>query len=240
MRDLFGGIKRLLVRKNHFGGGANLSDAQIGARERGSLAQIISDLATDILGVQLPTVAASAVSTVAAMTSADAAGGDSPTEAEHNALRADVVALRARMVEARTLINELRTAIIAHGGTPTVTTVLSNAAESYDLSDGDYTLTFELANEPLTLHVLEATISSLATNTAAVTADEMVAILLASQLERMGVVPSESGGSVLLTTVRKGAGITLDTFAGSLEDVLDFSAGTTVAGVGYQPLVYTE
>lgn len=39
-----------------------------------------------------------AVTDVAALTSTAASGGDSPTEAEHNALRADVVAIRTTLL----------------------------------------------------------------------------------------------------------------------------------------------
>lgn len=58
----------------------------------------------------------------AALTSADATGGDAPTEAEHNALRADVVELHAELtaavadaVTARTKLNALLASLRAAG-----------------------------------------------------------------------------------------------------------------------------
>ncbi len=61
---------------------------------------------------QLPTgvgdfAQAAVVADAAALTSSAATGGDSPTEAEHNALRADVVALRTTV---NALLASLRTA----------------------------------------------------------------------------------------------------------------------------------
>jgi hypothetical protein len=50
---------------------------------------------------------AAAVTDVAALTSSNATGGDAPTEAEYNALRADVVAIRTTM---NSLLAKLRTA----------------------------------------------------------------------------------------------------------------------------------
>lgn len=48
-----------------------------------------------------------AVADAAALTSANASGGESPTEAEYNALRADVVAIRTTL---NALLVSLRTA----------------------------------------------------------------------------------------------------------------------------------
>lgn len=61
---------------------------------------------------QIPTALAglsqgAAVANVAALTSAAASGGDAPTEAEHNALRVDVVAIRTTLLA---LQGSLRTA----------------------------------------------------------------------------------------------------------------------------------
>lgn len=50
---------------------------------------------------------AAAVADVAALTSAAATGGDAPTEAEHNAVRADMVAVRTTV---NALLASLRTA----------------------------------------------------------------------------------------------------------------------------------
>lgn len=60
--------------------------------------------------VQLPTgmgAQAAAVADAAALTSAQLTGGESPTEAEHNALQADVAALRTKV---NALLAALRTA----------------------------------------------------------------------------------------------------------------------------------
>lgn len=61
------------------------------------------------LGVTTGAVSAqaNAVAAPAAMTSAAATGGDAPTEAEYNALRADVVALRTTVAN---ILTELKTA----------------------------------------------------------------------------------------------------------------------------------
>ncbi len=53
------------------------------------------------------TTQAATVAAPAAMTSAAITGGESPTEAEHNALRADVVALRTTVAN---LLTELKAA----------------------------------------------------------------------------------------------------------------------------------
>lgn len=50
---------------------------------------------------------ATAVTNAAALTSAVASGGDAPTEAEYNALRADVAALQTKL---NALLGALRTA----------------------------------------------------------------------------------------------------------------------------------
>lgn len=63
----------------------------------------LSVVGTAILDAALATVA-----DVAALTSAVITGGESPTEAEHNALRADVVAIR-------TTLNSLLDALQAAG-----------------------------------------------------------------------------------------------------------------------------
>ncbi len=52
-----------------------------------------------------------AVADVAALTSAAATGGDSPTEAEYNALRVDVVAIRTTV---NALLASLRSAGLLH------------------------------------------------------------------------------------------------------------------------------
>ena len=93
--------------KTDFGaGGAGLTPKNT----RGpTLAEALRDIADDLADIQQPALTASAMSAVAAITSTAASGGDSPTEAEYNALRVDVVALHARMGEVKTLLDEIRT-----------------------------------------------------------------------------------------------------------------------------------
>lgn len=234
-----GFIIRTVIERAHFKGGSNIDNAPSETPDKPVLAQILRDLVDDISSVQLPKVVSAAVGAIAAMTSADAAGGDSPTEAEYNALRADVVALRARLVETQALLNEVRTNVNAAGRTATAASVVCNNAQAYDLSSGSgYTFTFELAGVALSVPVSAANIAQYAANPAAVTAAELVDILEASGLKRRGVVPSVSGGTkVALTTDRKGVAVTLNTFAGTLETVLNFTGGVATAGTGYQPLV---
>lgn len=68
----------------------------------------------DLVNVQAATVAAPAAltsSAPAALTSAALTGGESPTEAEHNALQADVAALHADLTAAQADVAALRTTV---------------------------------------------------------------------------------------------------------------------------------
>lgn len=64
--------------------------ATLGATGKLSTGEVPTALASLSQGV--------AVADVGAMTSAAATGGDAPTEAEHNAVRTDVVAIRATLL----------------------------------------------------------------------------------------------------------------------------------------------
>lgn len=76
---------------------------------------IVAGVEDQVITQGAAVAAAAAITTTApaALTSAALTGGESPTEAEHNALQADVAALRGKIASLVTDITNLRTTVVA-------------------------------------------------------------------------------------------------------------------------------
>jgi len=156
---------------------------------------------------------------------------------DHNLAATDVTNLRATAASLVTLTNELRTNALAAGKTATARSIVSNNAQTYNVNGGK-TFAFQLDGVAMSCPITSAIATANATDATAATAAEVVTMLEKAGLNRLGVVPSVSGGTkVALTTSRKGASRTLNTFSGTLETVLDLTGGVATAGTGYESLV---